>query len=77
MAVYVHLGNALTGEVDAAGPFDFVQITYNTIVRVGDAVAYDGDFTIATFADGLWRWDDGSEWTDLTVSTLNRNLQGD
>lgn len=68
--VYIHLGNAQSGEVDAAGPFDFVQITYGSFVRVQNGSEYNDDFTIATMGgNGLWRWDDGSEWTDLTIST--------
>lgn len=69
MSVYIHLGNADSGEVDRVGPFDFVQVTYNYLVRVQRALEYDNDFEIATWRDGRWRLDDGSEWTDLTIST--------
>jgi hypothetical protein len=67
--VYIHLSNFETGAVDKVGPFDYVQITYNTLVRVANESEYDGDFEIATFVNGLWLLDDGSEWTDLIVST--------
>jgi hypothetical protein len=71
--VYVHLGNAQTGEVDSAGPFDFVQVTYGSFVRVENVADGVEDFTIATMGgNGLWLWDDGSEWTDLTISTRPR-----
>lgn len=51
---------------DALGPFDFVSMTYNSVVRVGPD--HDGDRQIAHFKDGLWRFDDGTEWTDITVT---------
>lgn len=67
--VYIHLGSTQTGGVDRVGPFDYVQVTYDRLVRVGSAAEYPDDFTIATFRDGLWHLDDGSEWTDLTIAT--------
>ena len=50
--------------MSVVGPFEFVQVTYNTWVRVED------DREIATFVDGLWLFDDGWLATDLTVSTI-------
>lgn len=67
--IYVHLGNALTGEVDRVGPYDFAQLTYNSVLRVERQDEGIEDFTLAVFRRGLWVLDDQSEWTDLTLST--------
>ena len=74
--VYIHLGNADSGEVDAIGPFDFAQVTHNYLIRVRNTDEYDDDLTIATYRGNRWVLDDGSEWTDLTISTQPRETEG-
>lgn len=49
---------------DTLGPYDFVQVTYDT-VRAGP----DGDFVLAHFANGLWVTVDGQQWSDFVVHT--------
>ena len=69
--VYIHRSNFQTEcDPDTLGPFEFVQITYADVVRVGPDD--DGDREIAHYREGFWMFDDGTEWTDITVSTRER-----
>lgn len=65
MDIYIHTGNAITGDVGPTlGPFEFVQVTYATV-----RVSPDGDEVAWLDSEGTWTlMGDGSAWTDLTVS---------
>lgn len=55
------LRNYLTGTIKEIGPFDWVQITYNNVIRVPE------DEQLLSFRGGVWLYhkDKDSEWTDI------------
>jgi hypothetical protein len=63
--VNVELMNVHTDTIEDHGPYEFAQITYNDL-RVGP----DGADTIAIFDKGIWKGNDGREWTDITVTSI-------
>lgn len=65
--VYIHRSNFQTEcAPDGIGPFEWVQLTYADVIRVPE------DHEIAHYREGFWLFEDGSEWTDVTVSTTPR-----
>lgn len=52
------------------GPYEFVQVTYNS-VRVGP----DGDDFIAQYTHGYWMTEDDQRWTDFSVTTVKKQGQ--
>lgn len=71
MSVYLARSNFQTDEhEEQIGPFAFVQVTYNNLIRAGAEPYGSDEQEIARFEDGVWRFADGTVWTDITVTAV-------
>jgi hypothetical protein len=61
--VWLNRSNFLTEvDPDRIGPFEWVQVTYAHVIRVPE------DHEVAHYRGGVWVFEDGTEWTDITVT---------
>lgn len=67
--IWIELLYAPTDDFKSLGPFDWIQITYNSL-KVKREESPDEEELIFLDSDGLWvLMKDCSRWTDLIFST--------